>query len=241
MDGCSGEAFAVVGLPTAQHLRTIWKVGANENTVSRGVRAKTLYTSNNFKKVRIQWTSSLLPRDFLRYAPCPLRRIRHLREPVFDRWSWLPCDFDDASSCRINHRKLGPSDRLPGVDSSANRLISTDRLILTDGDALFESQEALGPEFYSARWPTRSGLLAEGLKEALRRPHIQAQRFAVTSWEAQPITPLYGISASPSPCASASGPDAMDGAGPTSTSGPSDHFDDGAGGIIIGGNAETRR
>ena len=55
----------------------------------------------------------------------------------------LPCDFDDASSCRINHRKLGPSDRLPGVDSSANRLISTDRLILTDGDALFESARAL--------------------------------------------------------------------------------------------------
>jgi hypothetical protein len=28
----------------------------------------------------------------------------------------LPCDFDDASSCRINHGKLGRSERLPGVD-----------------------------------------------------------------------------------------------------------------------------
>ena len=28
----------------------------------------------------------------------------------------LPRDFDDASSCRINHGKLGRSERLPGVD-----------------------------------------------------------------------------------------------------------------------------
>jgi hypothetical protein len=31
MDTCNGEAFAAVGLPTAQHLRTICQVGANEN------------------------------------------------------------------------------------------------------------------------------------------------------------------------------------------------------------------